>query len=185
MTNSRPFLRPLGEYGGPLGPDDYARLERSWISREIADSALIRRVTNEEGREIVGRRDFADYAGLLFPYLWPGRPGVFAHRIRRDNAPYEIRNGQRKEREKYLSAPGWGNTLYFHPLTPAGSLSDVAVPLVFTEGQKKCLALFRLANEGATETNEHMLFVPVGLNGSMAGVTDAKRRSALLASECR
>jgi len=155
----------VGEYGSPLGPDDYATLERAWISREIADSALLRRVNSEEGKEIVGRRDYEDYAGLLFPYYWPGRPGVLAHRIRRDNPPYEIRNGHRKQRDKYMSAPGWGNTLYFHPLTPAASLSDVAVPLVFTEGQKKCLALFRLANEGASETNEHLLFVPIGLNG--------------------
>ena len=154
----------MGEYGSKPSPDDYAALERSWISRQIADSALIRRVNSEEGKEIVGRRDYEDYAGLLFPYYWPGRPGVLAHRIRRDNPPYEIRNGHRKQRDKYMSAPGWGNTLYFHPLTPAKSLSDVAVPLV-TEGQKKCLALFRLANEGANETNEQLQFVPIGLNG--------------------
>src|SRR5262249_17125584 len=136
VTNSRLFVPPLGEYGSPLGPDDYGSLERSWISREIAISARIRRVTSEEGKEIVGRCDFQAYAGLLFPYWWPGRPGVFAHRIRRDNPPYEIRNGLRRQRDKYMSAPGWGNALYFHPLTPPAALSDVAIPLVFTEGQK-------------------------------------------------
>ena len=128
MSATRLFVPPVGEYGSKPSPDDYAALERSWISRQIADSALIRRVNSEEGKEIVGRRDYEDYAGLLFPYYWPGRPGVLAHRIRRDNPPYEIRNGHRKQRDKYMSAPGWGNTLYFHPLTPAASLSDVAVP---------------------------------------------------------
>ena len=101
----------------------------------------------------------------MFPYVWPGRPGVVAHRIRRDNPPFEIRAGQQREREKYMSAPGSGSTLYFHPLTPAAALSDVMTPIVFTEGQKKCLALFRLAYEGRNESQEVVLFLPVGLNG--------------------
>lgn len=162
---SRPFVRPLGEYGGPLLHEDYAALERSWISREIANSAQIRRVSNEEGKEILGRRDFEDYSGLMYPYMWPGRPGVTAHRIRRDNPPVEIREGKKQERDKYMSAPGYGKALYFHPLTPAEALSDVTMPMVFTEGQKKCLALFRLAYEGRTETQDAILFIPLGLNG--------------------
>lgn len=165
MSAVRQFVRPLGEYGTPLQPEDYAALERSWISRAIADSAMLRRVTSEEGKETVGRRDFEDYAGILFPYLWPGKAGVFAHRIRRDHPPYEIHEGRRRERDKYISAPGYGNGLYFHPLTPAEVLIDVRVLLIFTEGQKKCLALFRLAHEGHAETQEAALFIPAGLNG--------------------
>jgi putative DNA primase/helicase len=165
MSASRPFVRPLGEYGNPLLPEDYAALDRSWISPAIADSAKLRRVTTEEGKEIVGRRDFEDYSGLVFPYFWPGRPGVFAHRIRRDCPPFEIHAGQRRERDKYMSAPGYGNGIYFHPLTPACTLTDVTMPLVFTEGQKKCLALYRLAHEGLAETQETAMLIPAGLNG--------------------
>src|ERR1039457_442717 len=105
MSATHPFLRALGEYGAALRPEDYAALDRSWISRAIADSARVRRVTSEEGKEIVGRRDFEDYAGLVFPYFWPGNPVVFAHRIRRDNPPFEIHRGKRRERDKYMSAP--------------------------------------------------------------------------------
>jgi putative DNA primase/helicase len=165
MSAVRLLVRPVGEYGSPLEPKDYAALDRSWITPAIADSALIRRVSSEEGKELVGRHDFEDYAGLVFPYLQPGQPGVFAHRIRRDTPPFEIRNGQQRERDKYMSAHGYGNALYFHPLTPAEVLTDVSTPLVLTEGQKKCLALYRLAHEGKSETHESVLFYPIGLNG--------------------
>jgi putative DNA primase/helicase len=164
MSATHEFVRPLGEYGSALEPEDYAALERSWISPAIADSARVRRVTSDEGKELVGRRDFEDYAGLVFPYFWPGSPVVLAHRIRRDHPPFEIHEGKRRERDKYMSAPGYGNGIYFHPLTPAAVLTDVTMPLIFTEGQKKCLALFRLAHEGLAETQENALFIPAGLN---------------------
>ena len=75
MSATHEFVRPLGEYGSALEPEDYAALERSWISPAIADSARVRRVTSDEGKELVGRRDFEDYAGLVFPYFWPGKIG--------------------------------------------------------------------------------------------------------------
>lgn len=159
------FNQPAEEYGSALLPEDYAALERSWITRPIADSALIRRVTSEEAKGLVGRRDFEDYAGLVFPYFWPGKSGVFAHRVRRDNPPFEIRGGKRKERDKYMSAAGWGNGLYMHLLTPVEALSDVTMPFVISEGQKKCLALFRLAQEGRSDAQDAAAFIPVGLNG--------------------
>jgi putative DNA primase/helicase len=165
MSATHQFVRLLGEYGTALRPEDYAALERSWISRAIVDSAGVRRITSDEGKELVGRRDFEDYAGLVFPYFWPGNPVVFAHRIRRDNPPFEIHNGKRRERDKYMSAPGYGNGIYFHPLTPAAALTDVTMSLILTEGQKKCMALFRLAHEGLAETQETALFIPAGLNG--------------------
>ena len=129
MSVSRPFVRPVGDYGSPIIQSNYELLERSWISRDIADSAQIRRVNTEEGKEVVGRRDFEDYSGLLFPYVWPGKPGVFTHRLRRDNPPFEVHAGRRRERDKYMSAPGYGNGIYFHPLTPVVILTDVTMPL--------------------------------------------------------
>jgi hypothetical protein len=114
MSAPRLLVRPVGEYGTALQPE-YAALEGSWISRAIADSAMLRRVTSEEGKEIVGRRDFEDYSGILFPYVWPGKTGVFAHRIRRDHPPYEIHEGRRRERDKYMSAPATGMESTFIP----------------------------------------------------------------------
>src|SRR5689334_17718065 len=113
-----------GLHGSPLSAMDYAQLERSWISRGIADSAFLRRVDSDTGREIVGRRDAADYAGLVFPYLWPGNSNIRAYRLRRDNPPRERKGNLVRQREKYVAAPGSGNFLYFHPGTPIEGVSD-------------------------------------------------------------
>ena len=43
MSATRLFVRPVGEYGTALQPEDYAALERSWISQPIADPAILRR----------------------------------------------------------------------------------------------------------------------------------------------
>ena len=44
-------------FGGPLMEADYNRLLGSWITPELANDALLRRVTSPEGAQIVGRRD--------------------------------------------------------------------------------------------------------------------------------
>ena len=153
-------------YGSNLLPSDYENLQQSYITREIADSALLRRLTNEEGKEIVGRRDHEDYAGILVPFLWPGQQHASNHRIRRDNPPVQNKNGKRKEKDKYLSPPGYGNSLYFHPDTPPAILTDPTATLVLTEGQKKTLALVRLGYEGCSDSSAAgPLFTPAGLNG--------------------
>ena len=41
MSATRLFVRPPGEYGTPLQLDYYIAPERSWISRAIADSAML------------------------------------------------------------------------------------------------------------------------------------------------
>ena len=72
----------------------------------------------------------------MFPYVWPGQPGIFARGIKRDNPPKRNRARQRRERYKSMRAPGDGNAPYLHPLTPAEESSDVRVPTIFTEHQK-------------------------------------------------
>lgn len=129
---------------GQLTDADYAKFEAAYVTREVLDSAGVFPVTSEQGKQLVGRHDSEDYSGLCFPYYWPGIQGVRAHRVRRNNPPIEHKRGIAKERDKYLSAPGWGNPIYFHPDTQANALSDVSVDLYITEGQKKCLALYRL-----------------------------------------
>jgi hypothetical protein len=112
-----------------------------------------------------GRHDYEDYAGLIFPYIFPGEFGVRSHRLRRDNPPMTWEQGHRRLRDKYISAPGYANVLYFHPSTSPAVLRDCRLPLVFLEGQKKALAVLRLAWEAKSESAEAPLFVPVGLNG--------------------
>jgi hypothetical protein len=130
----------------PLAATDYAGLEESYLTREIVDAARIQRVETIEGAGIVGKPPNAarDYAGLIFPYFWPGNPHPREYRLRRDHPDLERKpDGSIKEKNKYLSPPGKGNLFYIPPDTPVELLTDVGVPAVFTEGEKKALALFR------------------------------------------
>jgi hypothetical protein len=132
--------------GKPLRDADYQKLESSWITPELADQALLRRVTSGDGAQIIGRKGSGDYEGVVFPYIWPGEDHAHAYRLRRDRPPVEYdAAGKPKEREKYLSAPGQGNRLYIVPGTNPDWLQDVQIPFAFTEGEKKTIALHRLA----------------------------------------
>ncbi len=104
--------------GEPLTDADYASFERSWIPRELADQALLRRVSSMEGAEIVGRRDNDSYAGIAFVYRWPGEDRNREYWLRRDRPAIRYdAAGNPKEQNKYLGPPGRGNLLYFTPGT--------------------------------------------------------------------
>src|SRR5215472_7233493 len=98
-----PFDRIPPSWGGPLADSDYAALAASWISRQIADEAMLRRVGSEEGREVLGQKGTRDCAGVLISYYWPGEPGPFNYRLRRDNPDWTAdKNGKLKPSQKYL-----------------------------------------------------------------------------------
>ncbi len=156
---------PIGEsprWGGPLSEDDCRMLGSSWITPEAAGSAMLRRVKAEEGREVVGQKGSRDCAGILIPYYWPGEPRPHCYRIRRDNPDFtSTKDGKFKLDRKYLGAPGGGIVLYIPPGISLDQLQDAAVPLVVVEGEKKALALDRLAvHESAT-----LRFVPIAIPG--------------------
>jgi Domain of unknown function (DUF3854) len=149
-------------WGGLLTEADYAALAESWISREIADAAMLRRVSTEEGREIVGQKGSRDCAGILIPYYWPGESAPFAYRVRRDKPDYTFdKDGKAKPDRKYLSAPGSANRLYIPPGVTLQQLADAKIPIVLVEGEKKALALWRLANH-ETKTPR---FIPLAIAG--------------------
>jgi hypothetical protein len=149
-------------WGGPLTEEDYASLERSWISREIAELAMLRRVDAIDGRVIVGRKGSLDCAGILIPYYWPGTHGAFNYRLRRDNPDWTTsKDDKPKPDKKYLGPPGAGNRLYIPPSVTLDQLNDVAIPIALVEGEKKALALWRLAQH---ET-EVPRFIPVAIAG--------------------
>ncbi len=113
-----------GAYSGPTQPDwgvpllasDYAALTECWVTSECADAALLRRVSSEEGREIVGQKGKRDCAGQLLPYYLPGETHPHTYRIRRDNPDHTTdSSGKLKVQGKYLGAPGCTNRLYFPP----------------------------------------------------------------------
>ena len=151
--------------GSPPTSEDIQFLgESSWLTPEIIEQALIRRVDDAEAREVVGVRERSseNYAGLLFPYVLPGEQHVREYRLRRDAPPLEQKaDGTTKERNKYLSPPGRGNMLYFVPCKPSESLTDTNLPVAIAEGGKKALALHRLS----TYDSDAPRFLPVGIAG--------------------
>jgi hypothetical protein len=149
------------QWGGSLNEADYAALAACWITREVADAAMLRRVDTFDGREILSQKGKRDCAGILFSYYWPGELYAHCYRIRRDHPDLTEKNGVVKERAKYLAAPGSANRLYIPPgITPA-QLADVQIPITITEGEKKSLALWRLAKHEM----DYLRFIPIALPG--------------------
>jgi hypothetical protein len=165
MTAAKPANSAVPGLGGLLTDADYAALERSWISRDLADQALLGRVISVDGAAIVGRKDNGSYAGIVFSYVWPGEDHVREYWLRRDRPEIERdAQGKPKEKNKYLGPPGRGNLLYITPGTRPELLTDVGVPIVITEGAKKTIALHRLSTfEAPCDTLPH--FLAVGLGG--------------------
>ena len=149
-------------WGGPLTEPDYSTLLNSWITQEIADAAMLRRVNEQEGREVIGQKGKRDCSGILFPYYWPGEAQPVSYRLRRDHPePVQGKDGALKPDRKYLGAPGGGNRLYIPPGVTAQHLADVKTPIAVAEGEKKALALWRLANHESSQPR----FIPVAIPG--------------------
>jgi len=123
---------------------------------------MLRRVESQEGRDVVGQKGRRDCAGILIPYYWPGEPGPFTYRVRRDKPDYAFgKDGKVKPERKYLGAPGSANRLYTPPGVTLQQLADASIPIVIVEGEKKALALWRLANHEARTPR----FIPIGIAG--------------------
>ncbi|HLM59252.1 MAG TPA: hypothetical protein VK308_00480, partial [Pyrinomonadaceae bacterium] len=139
-----------------LTEKDYSNLSNSFITPEIVESAKLRRVSDMEGAETIGRLRKAgtDYAGIVFPYFLPPNYNYpRQYRLRRDDPEYEQKaDGTQKEKGKYLSAPGAANMLYFPPEIQSEWLEDVSLPVAITEGEKKTLALHRLSRHDSDES---------------------------------
>jgi hypothetical protein len=128
----------------------------------MADHSETKRVISIEGAAMVGADGRpGDYSGLGIPNIFPGTNLPRAYRLRRDQPDAEIHNGETRLVRRYLSAPGAGNLAYFMPGISPGQLLDNRLPVVFTEGEFKAIALYRLACHGS----DRMHFLPVGLNG--------------------
>ena len=145
-----------------LTESDYQQLEQSWIPRQLVDDAGILRVSSDEGAEAICYNRPGNYAGLLFPYIWPGETRAREHRLRRDQPEMEHRSdGSLRDKQKYLCASGSLNRLYFPCGIEPEMLRSTSLPVVITEGEKKTLALYRLAGWNCPEPR----FLPIGLSG--------------------
>ena len=137
------------DVGTKLTDSDFEKLENeSWITREYAELAELRRVTSQEGALLVSPQGKGDYAGIVFPNIWPGETEPREYSLRRDNPEYEVKaDGTRKALRKYVNPPGRANLAYIPPGTDSATLKDVAIPVYVTEGPKKAQALQRLLTE--------------------------------------
>src|ERR1044072_9214512 len=141
---------------------DLAMLLSSFITPELAEQVGLFRVDSLQGAKLVGRNGSGDYSGIAFPYFWTGETSPREYRLRRDHPDLEQQaNGAIKEKGKYLSPPGRGTFLYFVAGTSASWLSDTRLPIVITEGEKKTIALYRLAFHDRLSPR----FLPIGLPG--------------------
>ncbi len=123
---------------------------------------MLRRVDAQQGRDIIGQNGNRDCSGLLFPYYWPGEPFPFNYRIRRDHPEWEQgKDGRLKANRKYLGPPGGANRLYIPPGVTLEQINDPTIPFVITEGEKKALALWRLAYY----ESEKPRFIPIAIAG--------------------
>jgi hypothetical protein len=150
---------------GGLTEADFAELEKSWIDRDTAIAAHLARVTDEVGREMFGGGPASRRAGVMFPYvpLAAGAAEVRGYRLRVDHPDTEKRaDGTTKIIGKYRAARGSSNMLYCAPDARAALASDV--PVVITEGEKKGLALWRLARHGQA-AGDVPRWAPVALSG--------------------
>jgi hypothetical protein len=151
--------------GVPLTAEDLAHLAASWITEELANQAGIFRVESYQGAELVGRKDGTagqgKYSGIIFPNIAPGSSSPREYRLKRDNPDYETKNGETRAKNKYLSPPGARNQLYFVPGTSLDDLANTHLPVVITEGEKKVLAVHRLAQFDREVSD----FLAVGVTG--------------------
>jgi hypothetical protein len=146
----------------PLTQQDYDEIfTPRAIPKALADLAAQRVGGSPEGAALIGASRPGDYNGIAIHNTLPGATAPRAYRLRRDHPDYEWKNGEMRPTGKYLSAPGSSNLAYFPPGTASEELTNTALPVVFTEGEFKGLALKSLAHYEAAVP----LFLVAALNG--------------------
>jgi uncharacterized protein (DUF927 family) len=158
-------------FGESLPDRDFAELERDrGIPRAWAEEACFRVVDEYTAREMVGHmKDKLDesFAGKAIPYFWPGvHDRVRDWRLRRTHPPVEIQSdGTVKTKDKYLTAPGGGNKLYFAPRTQPEWLEDSTLLVLLLEGEFKTTAAAVLSWHGLGDAAERPRWLTIGLSG--------------------
>lgn len=149
-------------WGHPLTEADYKSLSERWITPEIADGAVLRRVDSTVGREMFGRKR-GELSGIIIPNIAPWDSNyIREYRERLDKPDLECASdGSLREKNKYIQPPGRTNLIYFPPGLPSATLEDIAITVIVTEGELKALALWRLANCQSSVSR----FVPLAFAG--------------------
>jgi hypothetical protein len=140
--------------GHALRPTDLDLHAGLRIPPELLALQGVRRVTDQEAKELLTSKHHGNLAGVVYPYHHPITGQLLTYRLRRDHP--EVENGNLKD--KYLSAYGDRRHLYF-PLGAGEILTDVSVPVVFNEAEKSGLAVT------AAATRSHRPILAIGTGG--------------------
>ncbi|HEX5731564.1 MAG TPA: hypothetical protein VF131_01925 [Blastocatellia bacterium] len=140
---------------------DYEWLGDSYITPELANEACLYRVDTITGAQETGHEPTAtrNFAGIIFPYFHPLTGYERERALRRDEPDYE----DDKAKGKYVGPPGRTNIFYVPVGVNREWLKDKSIPIIFVEGEKKCLALWRIARDYSVDGAP--LFIPIGLRG--------------------
>src|SRR5215208_83300 len=150
---------------GPADSRALSEMARRGITPDIVSLAGLLSVDDQEGKRLTGQeRTSGRYDGIAIPNIRPGQTQPRAWTIRRYSPDTERRsNGTRREIRKYMTEPGRSNLFYFVPGTKTEWLSDKSIPILFVEGEFKCLAMWIAAFWGVTDGRPR--FLPIGLRG--------------------
>lgn len=156
---------PKNEDDNNLTEQDYKTHAACFIDKTLVAESRLFRVDDLTGSELVGRGRNANvsYEGIAYPYFMPPNyDAAREYRLRRDTPDYDRdSNGEIKETGKYLSPPGRSNMLFIPPGLTEFDFANLRLPCVVVEGEKKALALCRLARFAGSA----FPFMPVGLSG--------------------
>jgi hypothetical protein len=149
VKGKKPVATAKSQPATQLTKTDFDHLQRGYIARNVVIAAGIHRVDSYKGAQLVGQltkknAPKKNCAGIVFPYRYPEDDSVREVRLRRDNPEQDTKG---KELNKYLAPPGATNKFYFAPSAKKAWLKALSIPVIFVEGEKKCLALQRFFDE--------------------------------------
>jgi hypothetical protein len=125
-----------------------SQLTASGLTAETIELAkLYSEYHHQRIAELLQRRVWPRAAGgaLVLPFYLPGESEPYAYRIRPDSPRVERKKNGKERAVKYDQASDAGLLVYFTPRASAGGwYRDETLPLHWTEGEKKALALDQL-----------------------------------------
>lgn len=142
---SKPKVVPL-PVKREIAPHHLEQLQASGLSEETAALAELYSEVNPRALALILERSYPRGCGsaLVFPFYLPGAAEPHAYRIKPTNPRSEKRRGKVRQ-IKYDQSQRAGSLVYFAPRARvAGSYADAAQLCIWTEGEKKALALDQL-----------------------------------------
>jgi len=137
---------------------DVAMFERSYLTLELVQSQFWWRASDSiTGADAINYKPTAnlDTNGIVIVYTH-ALTGYERERVLRLDNPT-------KENGKYRGPVGRSNMFYIPVGVAVEWLKDISIPVLFVEGEKKCLAMWRIALENMKDGKP--LFIPIGLRG--------------------